>query len=153
MEEITATCAYSGEELSFERIEGSPLWRCTNGFDPTEWISGIHFERLRKELLKRPGGKPARKLVCPYKGTEITILEHMGMIKAAGAFSPRACVWLTRLEALWECSWRNGKEPAFPKEIKVWVGDIKTRESDPAEGILERADNFSEQIGQAMQPS
>lgn len=132
---MEATCAYSGVALEFERIEGSPLWRCLNGFDPAAWLPGTEYERLKKALMQRPGGKVARKMVCPYKGTTVALEEHLGMVRAAGAFSPRAAHWLTRQEALWECSWRMGRAPSFPREIKITVGDIETYNSDPAEGI------------------
>ena len=148
MDDINAFCAYTGEVLRFERIVGSPVWRCLNGFAPGEWISGTQYDWLKKAVLQRPNGKVVKKAVCPYKGTPIELEEHMGMVRAAGAFSPMSCFWLTKQEALWECSHRNGRAPNFPRELKISVGDIQTRESDPAYGI---GSTTSEIVGKTLE--
>lgn len=145
------TCAYTGELLSIERIEGTPLWRCTGGFDPSEWISGAGYDELKRLLLRRENGSTARKLRCPYKGTEIRLIEHLGMVRADGAFSPAACVWTSRQEALWEVSWRNGKPPGFPKEIRITGGEVRMPVSNPAEGIGETAGQVAERVREIMQ--
>ena len=127
-------CAYTGEPLEIVRIPDTPLYKVIGGFAPAEWISGIHFDRLKKDLMRRPGGKWVRKMKCPYKGTEVTVEEHLGMVRAVGAFSPASVHWLSYQEALWECSWRDGKEPDFPRELRIEVGDVRMETSDPMVG-------------------
>jgi len=141
------TDAYTGELLTVEKIEGTPLWCVKGGFNPSEWISGVHYDDLKRKLMRREDGKVARKMRCPYKGTKVRIIEDdKGMIRADGAFSPSACVWETRQEAYWDISWRNGVAPAFPREFRITVGEELRPNSNPAEGILEVADNLVDQM-------
>ncbi len=145
-------CPYTGADLVIERIPDTPLFHCVGGFDPCEWISGVHYEELKKKLRMR-AGKPGlvRDLKCPYLGTPVRILEHLGLIRADGAFSPRVGRWFSRQEALWAVSFRDGVAPDFPQKLKIVVGDIRLEMSDPMEGYGCTTGKIKETVEEIMQ--
>lgn len=146
MDEVIPRCAYTGAILTIERLEGTPLWVVKGAFNPAEWVPGTEFDRLKRELFRRPSGKKARKLVCPYKGTPVSLEEDLGMVRASGAFSPGLCFWESRQEALWEVCMRDGKEPDFPRKIRIVVGEPTYPESDPMQGYGSTTGDISAKV-------
>lgn len=144
-------CAYTGELLTIEKIEGTPLFRATGGFDPAAWVPVSKLAELKKKLRRRPGGKWVTKLVCPYKGTPIRFIEEDGLsVRADGVFSPCRAIWTDMREAEWEISWRDGVEPSFARTIRVTVGDPLGEMSDPREGIAEIKRDIIEKTGEML---
>lgn len=142
-------CPYTGEAMEVVLLPGPVRWTAKGGFDPAEWQDK---DALAKMMRTRGGREYAtrRILKCAYTGKPVTLVTSDGkLFRAEGAFSPRQ-LWLSKENAVYDLSVREGVAPAFPRETKVWVGEESRPQSNPAEGLGTLGDNAAEKIIELM---